>query len=100
MHLSNFGKYRKLVKHLIPIELRKNCAKGILSNKYAIFKSLNFFRRVSKILLKKTSISFYRRSCLMTGNCRSVSRKFKMVRHFCKAYASSGFLIGLRKASF
>ena len=101
MHISNFNKYRIQVKRLILVELKKNCVKALLNNKYKEFKSLNFFRLVSKTVLKKsTSVSFFRRSCLMTGNCRSVSRRFKMVRHFCKSYASYGLLSGLRKASF
>jgi ribosomal protein S14 len=101
MHLSNFKKYRRLVKLMCVVELKKNCAKAILHSKYKCFKSINFYRSISKTLLnKKSSISFFRRSCLITGNCRSVSRKFKMVRHFCKHYASYGLISGLRKSSF
>jgi ribosomal protein S14 len=36
----------------------------------------------------------------MTGNSRSVFRRFKMVRHWCKFFASEGYIVGLRKASF
>lgn len=101
MHLSNFNKYRKGLKRFVIIELRKNCIKAILNNKYKDFKSLKFYKYINNTILKKqSSLSFYRRSCLLTGNCRSVFRKFKMVRHFCKSYASLGLIAGLRKASF
>jgi ribosomal protein S14 len=101
MHLSNFNKYRNQIKRVIALEITQKCAKALLCNKYKEFKSIKLYRYISKsILHKNSSLSFYRRSCLKTGNCRSVFRKFKMVRHFCKSYASYGFISGLRKASF
>jgi len=56
----------------------------------------NFFLKFNK----NFSISFYRNKCLIHDWSRSVFRMFKMSRHQSKAYASSGFFCGLRKASF
>jgi ribosomal protein S14 len=53
-----------------------------------------------KYFFKYSSKSFFRKSCLISGNCRSVSSFFKLSRHKIKLYISKGFLSGLRKASF
>jgi ribosomal protein S14 len=59
-----------------------------------------YFGKKFSQFTKFFSISFYRHYCVFTANTRSVSRKFKIVRHQCRKLASKGFLVGLRKASF
>lgn len=100
MRIYNFKKYK--INQMISKELKKNLIKFFLSNKYNEFKSkkiINFIYR-NKIYNKFSSISFFRRSCIQSGSCRSVSRHFKLSRYLCRYYASNGFFSGLRKASF
>jgi ribosomal protein S14 len=85
---------------LIYAELNKLILKGLMSNyKFGLRQKIYFSRHFGKFD-KSSSVSFYRRSCLITGQPRSVFRRFKLVRHQCKIFASNGLLIGLRKASF
>ena len=83
-------------------EVRKNLSKFYLSTNYRFFKSNKLIKIIYKnfYFYKYASRSFFRTSCLITGNCRSVSRFFKLSRYTCRYYASNGFFIGLRKASF
>jgi len=100
MNIFAFKKYK--IKNLINKELKKNLVKYFLSNQYKNFKSnkiIQFIYR-NQIFYKYYSISFFRRSCLISGNCRSVFRFFKLSRYLCKYYASNGYIVGLRKASF
>jgi ribosomal protein S14 len=100
MHLSNFAKFN--TKIMIEKELYKNFIKFFILNKYKILKSNKIIKVAyrNKYFFKQASTSFFRRSCLRLGNCRSVFRFFKMSRYIRKYYASHGFLVGLRKASF
>jgi ribosomal protein S14 len=59
-----------------------------------------YLRRIFDKFDKYSSVSFFKRSCLLTGHARSVFRRFKLVRHQAKFYGSHGFIVGLRKASF
>lgn len=100
MHLSNFKKYN--ITLMGELELKKNVSKMLLSGCYDKFKSLKFniYLGRHKYFNKFSSVSFFRRSCIYSGICRSVLRKFKMNRYNVKFYASYGLLNGLRKSSF
>ena|ERR1700761_849376 len=100
MNIFAFNKYE--IKILIKKELKKNLIKYFLSNQYKNFKSNKVIKLIyrNKIYYKYSSISFFRRSCVLSGNCKSVSRFFKLSRYLCRYYASNGFIVGLRKASF
>jgi ribosomal protein S14 len=100
MNIFAFKKYK--IKNLIKKELKKNLIKYFLSNQYKNFKSNKIIKLIyrNKIYYKYSSISFFRRSCVLSGNCKSVSRFFKLSRYLCRYYASNGFIVGLRKASF
>jgi len=69
------------------------CNNSNLNLKIYFFKN---FRKFNKFC----SVSFIRRSCLITHFARSVFKNFKMVRHQCRFFATNGLLVGLRKASF
>jgi len=100
MNLFNFKKFN--LNLMERKELKKNISKFYLSNKYSSLKSNKIIKNAykNKYFNKSSSISYYRRGCLVTGNCRSVFRFFKLSRFTCKTYASSGLFVGLRKASF
>jgi len=84
------------------LELKKSVSKMLLSGCFSKFKSLNFYIYLGKhkYFNKYSSISFFRRSCVYSGICRSVFRKFKLNRYKVKLYAANGLLNGLRKASW
>jgi ribosomal protein S14 len=100
MNIFTFKKYN--IKRLYKKELKKNLIKYFLSNQYNNFKSNKIIKFIyrNKFYYKYSSISFFRRSCLISGNCRSVFQFFKLSRYLCKYYASNGYIVGLRKASF
>ena len=100
MNIFAFKKYN--LKRLLNKELKKNIIKYFLSNQHYYFKSnkIIMFIYRNKYYYKYMSISFFKRSCLLSGNCKSISRFFKLSRYNCKYYASNGFISGLRKASF
>ena len=100
MNIFTFNKFD--TKNLKKKELKKNITKFYLSNKYSILKSDKIIKKAYQNLYynKYSSVSYFRRSCLVTGNCRSVFRFFKLSRYTCRLYASNGLLTGLRKASF
>jgi ribosomal protein S14 len=81
-------------------EMNKLILKSLLSNKLFKKNEKIYFGLLFAKYTKKSSIAHYRRFCIMTGNSRSVFRRFKMVRHWCKFFASNGYVVGLRKASF
>ena len=100
MNIFTFKKYD--MKKFKNKELKKNLIKYFLSNQYKNFitnKIVKFIYR-NKFYYKYSSISFFRRTCILSGNCRSVFRFFKLSRYHCRYYASNGFVVGLRKASF
>ena len=90
----------RLRKFLYSNEMNKIILKSLLSNKFFKQNEKIYFGLLFAKYTKKSSIAFYRRFCIMTGNSRSVFRRFKMVRHWCKFFASDGYVVGLRKASF
>lgn len=100
MNIFAFKKYN--IKYLVNKELKKNLIKYFLLNQSKNFKSNKIIKFIyrNKFFYKYSSISFFRRSCILSGNCRSVFRFFKLSRHLCKHYASNGYISGLRKASF
>ena len=100
MNIFTFKKYN--IKRLYKKELKKNLIKYFLSNQYNNFKSNKIIKFIyrNKFYYKYMSISFFKRTCLFSGNCKSVFRFFKLSRYDCKHYASNGFISGLRKASF
>jgi ribosomal protein S14 len=100
MNIFTFKKYK--TKLLCNKELKKNLIKFFLLNQYKNFKSNKIIRFIyrNKIFYKYNSISFFRRCCLISGNSKSIFRFFKLSRYLCKHYASNGYIVGLRKASF
>lgn len=100
MNVFNFKKYNILL--LVNKELKKNLVKFFLSNQHKNFKSNKIIKYIyrKKIFYKYSSLSFFRRSCILSGNCRAVNRSFKLSRYLCRYYASNGYIMGLRKASF
>ena len=100
MNIFAFKKYK--IKGLINKELKKNLIKYFLSNQNKNFKSNKIIKFIyrNKFYYKYYSVSFFRRSCILSGNCRSVFRLFKLSRYLCRHYASNGLMSGLRKASF
>jgi ribosomal protein S14 len=100
MNRKNFAKFN--INLMIKKELYKNFTKFFISNKFKLLKSKKIIKIAyrNSYFLKQASTSFFRRSCLFLGTCRSVFRFFKMSRYTCKHYASYGFLTGLRKSSF
>jgi ribosomal protein S14 len=83
-----------------PLEVNKLILKSLLSSEKFFFEDKVFFFKFYNKFYYKTSISFYRRSCLFTGHSRAVFRLFKLSRHQGKSFASFGFIAGLRKSSF
>lgn len=100
MNIFTFKKYK--IKLMVKKELKKNLIKFFLSNQHNNFKSKSIIKFIyrNKYYYKYSSISFFRRCCIISGNGRSVFRFFKLSRHLCRFYASNGYLVGLRKASF
>jgi len=74
--------------------------RSLLSSCFFSFADRIFFYRSFQRFNFHSSLSFYRRSCLLTGHTRSVFRLFKLCRHQVKFLSSFGEVIGLRKASF
>lgn len=100
MSIFWYKRDRIVRKSLLQNEMNILILKGLLSNKNFTRKEKIYFGLIFLNYSKNTSIAFYRRSCVMTGNSRSVFRRFKLVRHWSKDFASNGKIVGLRKASF
>lgn len=100
MNLHNFSKFH--TSKMITKEINKNLVKFFISNKHASLKSDKIIKIAYRnfYFYKNSSTSFFRRSCIRSGNCRSVFRFFKMSRYLCRFYASNGFFVGVSKASF
>lgn len=83
-------------------ELKKNLSKFILLNKSNSLKSDKIIKIVYRnyYFYKYSSISFFRRSCVVTMWSRSVFRFFKFCRYYSRSLFSKGLLIGIRLASF
>src|SRR5580692_5778940 len=100
MNLFAFKKYK--IKGLINKELKKNLIKYFLSNQYKNFKSNKIMKFIyrNKFYYKYYSVSFLRRSGIVSGNCRSVFRLFKLSRYFFKYYEYNEIISGLSKIFF
>lgn len=83
------------------VELRKLILKSLLKNlkNFSIVHRL-YFQQFFTLFTRFSSISYTRRYCIITRKTRSVFFDLKMVRHTSKLYASTGFLVGMRKSSF
>jgi small subunit ribosomal protein S14 len=81
-------------------EISKLVLKSLLASSSFFFSEKVFFYKAFQKFSFKSSISFYRRSCLITGSSRSVFKMFKLSRNQSKAKASHGYIVGLRKSSF
>lgn len=81
MNLFNFNRYK--IKLMIKKELKKNFIKFFLSNKSSFLKSDKIIKIAYRnaYFYKQSSVSFFRRNCLVSGNCRSVFRFFKLSRY-------------------
>ena len=100
MNLNNFKKYD--LNKMVNKELHKNLTKYFISNNNCNLKSNKIIKIAYRnfYFYKFSSTSFFRRSCIRSGVCRSVFRFFKISRYICRYYASNGMFIGLRKSSF
>lgn len=95
--------YKRDAKYRLTLfvnEFNKIILKSLMANERISFNQKIYLRRIFDHYDKTQAISFYRRSCLMTGHARAVFQQFKLCRHQMKYYASHGFISGLRKASF
>lgn len=97
---SWFKKDAKIRVYYKRYEIQKMILKSLMIStdyplKYKFLFNKNFY-----IYSKKSAISMYRTSCMLSGWGRATFREFKLSRHFSKKYASNGFLLGLRKSSF
>lgn len=81
-------------------EINKNILKSLLYTSGYIPDYRIYFSKIFYIFSKKSSLSVYRSYGMFSFIGKSVFRRFKLNRHFVKASASNGFLIGLRKSSF
>jgi hypothetical protein len=61
--------------------MNKLILKSLLSNNNFKNNQKIYFGKIFYKYTKYTSIAYYRRYCIMTGNSRSVFKRFKMVRH-------------------
>lgn len=72
-----------------------------LSKNFYIHKQFRFYiLNLKQALIKYSSISFIKNRCLITGNSRSVFRKFKLSRWELKKMGLHGELPGLKKGSW
>lgn len=85
---------------LISVEFNKLILKSLLSNQVFSNRERFYFYYLLKRYSINSSVSIYRRFCVLTGYSKSVFRYFKLSRHQCKKYAADGLLIGMRKSSF
>lgn len=91
--------YKNTNKFLL-VELNKLILKSLLSHDSFNNNERFYFYYLLKRYSIHSSISLYRRFCVLTGYSKSVFRYFKLSRHQCKKYASDGLLVGMRKSSF
>jgi ribosomal protein S14 len=95
--IINNKKWRILFKKN---EIKKLILKSLLYNKDYLFKFKLYYDKVYKKFKYCTSIAKLQTFCLILKNKKSIFRKFKLSRHTIKKYASNGYIIGLKKASF
>jgi len=99
--LNNSIKKDKKIRYTFKkTEIKKIILKSLIYNNILDFYKKIFFDSKFKKFTFYSSIAKYRHNCMFLGNNRAVIQQFKLSRHSCKKYASLGFLIGLKKASF
>jgi len=87
-------------KEYLNTELEKNMLKAILSNSL-LDKELKLYAYEQFITYKKrSSVSYYRKYCIINFNGRAVFKHFKLHRLVCKKWMGQGLLLGVRRASF
>ena len=100
MTVTWYKRDRLTKKEYYLTELNKLLLKSILADEL-LTRNQKLFAYAQFLAYKKTtSISYYRRYCLVNFNGRAVFQHFKLHRLVCKKWASKGLLIGMRKASF
>lgn len=88
-----YNKDTNYIKYVISNTLLKdNYLDKVISLKY-LFKH-------SDKKFKNSSITKIKNKCLITGRNRSVLKKFRLSRMFLKNLGVSGYINGLRKASW
>lgn len=90
----------KNIEEFSKTELRRCVLKFLVRSSDFSFINHIFFTVSLRKYNKKYSISSFRRTSIISGYPRSVSRFFKLSRHENKYYASFGKLVGVRKSSF
>jgi hypothetical protein len=61
--------------------MNKLVLKSLISNKLYKTDQKIYFGHLFHKYTKSSSVSYYRRYCVLTGHSRSVFKRFKMVRH-------------------
>ena len=90
----------KIRKIFRKTEIKKNVLKSLLSSYEYNFNYRLYFTKKFSIFSKSTSISFYKNSCMIRKAGHVVFRDLKLGRNCAKFYASEGYLVGFRRASF
>ena len=83
------------------VEVHKTVLKSLMreQNNLALDSRIHFTIKLNSFN-KLSSLSLFRRFCLISNYPKSVFRFFKLSRHSCKLMASMGLLSGMRKSSF
>lgn len=83
-------------------EINKLILKSLLSNKQHNNQTTSriYWTHLFNKYGKYSSLGYQRKGCQFSGTGRSVFTQFKGSRHHVKHLAVSGFLPGMRKASF
>ena len=61
--------------------MNKLIIKSLLSNKFFGYNQKIYLGKLFIKYKKTSSISYYKRYCVITGNSKSIFQQFKMVRH-------------------
>jgi len=87
-------------KEYLNTELDKILLKSILSNS-VLDKEYKLSAYEQFLMYKKrSSVSYYRKYCIINLNGRAVFKHFKLHRLVCKKWMGQGLLLGVRRASF
>jgi len=81
-------------------EIKKLILKSLSSTSEYDFNYRIYFSKKFNNFSKKSSLSFYRKSCMIRKCGRVIFKDLKLGRHVSKLYASIGLLVGFRKSSF
>lgn len=76
-----YKKHNEFRKKMFFFEMKKNILKSLFGNRICSENEIIYFNKIFRKFSKNSAISFYRRYCVITGNSKSVFRRFKMVRH-------------------